>query len=116
ADAFGLAIFAATGAQVAELAGVGPVIAVFLGAMTGVAGGAMRDVLCAEVPLILRRQIYATAALAGATGYVLASAAGLVPAVSLAVGATTAFLLRLAAIGWGLHLPVIEIPDEDDGG
>src|SRR5699024_9114485 len=101
------------GARVAELAGASPVIAVFLGAMTGVAGGAIRDVLCNEVPLILRRQIYATAALAGATAYILASRAGLAPVLSIAAGATTAFLLRLAAIGWGLHLPVIDIPAEE---
>jgi uncharacterized membrane protein YeiH len=111
ADAFGLALFAATGARVAHLAGVGPVVATFLGAMTGVAGGAMRDVLCAEVPLILRRHIYATAALAGAGVYVLAAVAGVTPSIAIAAGATTAFVLRLAAIGWGLHLPVIDLSE-----
>ncbi len=115
ADAFGLALFAATGARVAELAGASAVVAVFLGAMTGVAGGAMRDVLCNDVPLILRRHIYATAALAGATVYILASRMGLEPGVSITVGATTAFVLRMAAMGWGLHLPVIHIEVEEDG-
>src|SRR5690606_23714104 len=57
ADAFGLALFTVTGAQIAEGAGLSPIIIVIMGTMTGVAGGALRDVLCAEVPLIRRRDV-----------------------------------------------------------
>ena len=114
ADAFGLALLCATGARVAREAGAGPVVAVFLGAMTGVAGGAMRDVLCAEVPLILRRHVYATAALAGAAVYVAAAGAGMPGAAALTAGIVSAFALRLAAIGWGLHLPVVTIGEEEE--
>ncbi len=71
ADGFGLAVFTFIGARTAYEAGVPLVIVVLMGAITGAAGGVMRDVLCAEVPLILRREVYATAALAGATIYVL---------------------------------------------
>ncbi len=55
ADAFGLAVFTFIGAQMAYSAGVSDLIVVLMGTITGVAGGVMRDVLCAEVPLILRR-------------------------------------------------------------
>jgi uncharacterized membrane protein YeiH len=62
ADALGLALFALSGAQVAEAALCPPIIVVLMGTMTGVAGGILRDVITAQVPLILRRDIYATAA------------------------------------------------------
>ena len=71
ADAFGLALFTVTGAQTAETAEVSGLIVILMGTITGVAGGILRDVLCAEIPLILRREIYATASIAGASVYVL---------------------------------------------
>src|SRR5918994_4231161 len=77
ADAFGLAVFTFIGAQTAYAAGVSDLIVVLMGTITGVAGGVMRDVLCAEVPLILRREVYATAAIAGAATYVLLRELGL---------------------------------------
>ncbi len=65
ADALGLALFTLSGAQLAEAAQCPPLIVVLMGTMTGVAGGVLRDVITAQVPLILRREIYATAAIAG---------------------------------------------------
>ena len=66
ADAFGLAVFAVLGVRAGLGAGVSPLVAVLMGAITGVVGGAVRDVLSGETPMILRREIYATAAIAGA--------------------------------------------------
>jgi uncharacterized membrane protein YeiH len=60
ADAFGLSVFAVLGVRAGLGAGVSPLIAVIMGAITGVVGGVVRDVLCREIPLILRREIYAT--------------------------------------------------------
>lgn len=105
ADAFGLAIFTFIGAHTAYEADVAGVVVILMGVITGAAGGVMRDVLCAEVPLILRRDVYATAALAGATIYVLLrelDASGPLVAL-LSVGAV--FGLRLAAIRLGLNVP-----------
>ena len=105
ADAFGLAVFTFIGARTAYEAGVPLVIVVLMGAITGAAGGVMRDVLCAEVPLILRREIYATAALAGAAVYVLLEVVGVdAPLVAL-LPIATVFALRLAAIRFDLHVP-----------
>lgn len=112
ADAFGLAVFTFIGARVAYEAGVPGLIVVLMGAITGVAGGIMRDVLCNEVPLILRREIYATAAIAGATLYValeMMEAGGL--ALTLPPIATV-FTLRLAAIRFDLHVPPFTPKDE----
>jgi uncharacterized membrane protein YeiH len=112
ADALGLALFTITGAQVAEAARLPAVIVVLMGTITGVAGGVVRDVLTAEVPLILRYgDIYATAAIAGAALYLLAQAAG-VPRPSAAyAGMAAVAALRLLAILRGLRLPVFRLPD-----
>ena len=65
-DAAGMAMFAATGAAISYQAGYGPVIVVMMGTMTASFGGLLRDIVCNEIPLILREDIYATAALIGA--------------------------------------------------
>jgi uncharacterized membrane protein YeiH len=105
ADAFGLAVFTFIGAQTAYEAGAPYLIVVVMGALTGSAGGIMRDVLCAEVPLILRREIYATASVAGAVVFVVLQEIGASgPWIPLLPIATT-FLLRLAAIRFDLHVP-----------
>ena len=66
ADAVGMAVFAVLGAQKALDAGTGPEVAVLMGTMTATFGGLIRDVVCTETPLLLKREIYATAAAAGA--------------------------------------------------
>ncbi|MDX1546958.1 MAG: trimeric intracellular cation channel family protein [Rhodothermales bacterium] len=112
ADAFGLALFAVSGAQIADKLGLPWPIVVMMGAMTGVAGGALRDVLTNEIPLILRRDVYATAALAGAGAYMglKALAVGDLAAALLAMGVVVA--LRFSAILFGLRLPVFRLRDE----
>ena len=70
ADAFGLALFTVLGMERALQAEVSPLIAVIMGVMTGVAGGIIRDLLSGQIPLILRREIYATASLAGALTFI----------------------------------------------
>ncbi len=71
ADAFGLAIFSVIGTEVSLLSDVHPLIAIVMGAITGTAGGMTRDLLSDEIPVILRREIYATAAIVGATVFVV---------------------------------------------
>lgn len=113
ADAFGLALFTISGTQVAVAAGVPGVVAVIMGVTTGVAGGLVRDVLTAEIPLILRRgHLYGTAAIAGATLYLLLAAAGLPRPLPSLLGVISVVLLRFASILWGLRLPAFALPDE----
>jgi uncharacterized membrane protein YeiH len=70
-------------------------------------------VLSAEIPLILRRgEIYATASIAGATTYLLVKALGLGAPLAAVIGIAVVMLLRLAAILWGLQLPVVTPRDE----
>ena len=110
ADAFGLALFALSGAQVAETAGCRPIIVVLMGTMTGVAGGVLRDVITAQVPLILRRDIYATAAIAGVALYLLLQTFGLERSRAFAAGMVVVVALRLLAIRWSLQLPIFGRP------
>ncbi|HDZ48433.1 MAG TPA: trimeric intracellular cation channel family protein [Halomonas sp.] len=106
ADAFGLALFTVIGTHKALMLGTSGVVAVLMGMMTGVAGGMIRDVLAQRVPMVLREEVYATAAIAGGTVYVLLHSLG--APVMLAIGAAllVTLSLRLAAIHWHLALPV----------
>jgi uncharacterized membrane protein YeiH len=111
ADALGLALFSISGARIAEAAGSAWVVVVIMGTLTGVAGGVLRDVLTAEIPLILRRgRLYATASIVGTTIYLLL--AGLTGnAVAAAIGMIVIAAVRLAAIVWPLELPVYQLED-----
>ena len=105
ADAIGLATFTVIGTRIALEYQASAVISVMMGVMTGVLGGMLRDLLSGEIPLVLRREIYATAALAGAVVYaLLASSWGHAP-VTVIVAAATTLVLRLAALRWHLMLP-----------
>lgn len=106
ADALGVAMFCITGAAIALAAGAPPVSAVILGTVTATFGGLTRDVLCNEIPLILRREIYATAAAAGATVFVVLDLLGLPGWLDIALAFVTALSLRGAALNFGLYFPV----------
>jgi uncharacterized membrane protein YeiH len=104
-DAIGLAVFTVTGARVAMDSGAGSTIAIAMGVATATFGGVIRDVLGAESPVILRREIYVTAALAGAAAYVgLRVTAGLGD-VAIAIGFAVALAIRAAALAYDLSLP-----------
>ena len=83
--------------------------------MTGVAGGMIRDVLSAEVPLILRREIYATAALCGAITYVILTRLGLTDITCQMVSVFATLCIRLAAMHWHFSLPVFQARDGNGG-
>ena len=110
-DAAGLGLFAVSGALKALAFQLNPVAAVLLGIVTGVGGGIARDVLVSEVPEIMRSELYALAALAGATVVVAGRLLHLPsPAVAVA-GAVLCFGLRYLAIRRGWRLPVAGGPD-----
>ena len=114
ADALGLALFGISGAQVAENAHLPGVILVVMGTITSVVGGVLRDVLCNEIPMILRRgNIYATAVIAGVSLYVVARSLGLSHEWATLLGMVVIAGLRFAAIAWNLSLPVYELPEDD---
>lgn len=106
ADAVGLSLFSVLGAKQAVLAGSGISIAIVMGLLTATFGGLIRDVLCSEIPLILRKEIYATAALCGAAVYsALQLAVGLPPFVAEGCGVACCFAVRALGLRCGLSLP-----------
>lgn len=111
ADALGLAVFTITGAQITQEVISNGVIVVIMAAITGTVGGLIRDVLSNDIPLIMRKDIYATAALAGATVYLLLQQTGLSPNLNIILGMLVVIGLRLAAIQWKLHLPRFKLEE-----
>lgn len=105
ADAVGLALFAVAGTETALKAGAHGLVAVVMGVLTATFGGIVRDLLCAEVPLILRREIYATAAAAGALVFVGMRAAEAEPALATLCGFLAGFAVRAVGIGFGVSFP-----------
>jgi uncharacterized membrane protein YeiH len=104
-DAVGLAFFGVAGAQKALLHGLNPMMAAVLGMLTGIGGGMLRDVLVTQIPIVLRADLYAMAALAGAAVVVIAPMLH-VPAIAAAIaGGVLCFALRFGAIRYGWHLP-----------
>ena len=104
-DAVGLAAYAVFGAAKALAYGVPPVVAVLMGVITACVGGIIRDVLAGEPSILLRPELYVTAAALAAGLFVLMSGAGVVAAVAAPLAALTGFALRALAIRRGLKLP-----------
>jgi len=105
-DAGGLALFAVSGAQKALDFHLGPITAILLGVLTGIGGGMVRDVLSAEAPAVLRGDVYAVAAMAGATVVVVGRVLHFHPIAATLLGAALCFTLRILAIRRGWQLPV----------
>lgn len=115
ADALGLALFTVAGTEVAMAESLPGVICVIMGVMTGCAGGVVRDMLTAEIPLILRRgHLYATASITGGTLYLLLDQVGIARPLPMLAGMLAVVSLRLASIFWGLRLPVFTYADDDE--
>ncbi len=128
-DAAGLALFCVTGAATALAHRLGVVDAVILGAITGIGGGMLRDILVGEIPTVLRGGLYAIPALAGAGIVVIAYHAGDHTLLFPIVGAAVCFLMRMAGLRYGIGLPaaadvaITSVPrvrrghaEDDDGG
>lgn len=114
ADAFGLAFFSVLGTAKALSFDFSPLIAIIMGVVTGVVGGAIRDILCGEVPLILRKDIYATAAVLGGSVYSIFIFINVSTNISLIIALLSAAALRLAAIKWNFGLPVFNLTTNNE--
>jgi uncharacterized membrane protein YeiH len=111
ADAFGLAVFTVSGAEVALQHDVPVSTAVIMGVMTGVAGGVMRDVLCNQIPLIFRQEIYASACILGALVLTGLLQLGCTTEVASVVAMAVVFCTRMAALHWQWTLPQFHLLD-----
>jgi uncharacterized membrane protein YeiH len=104
-DAIGLGTFVVIGTTKALEFGLGTLGAVLMGVMTGTAGGVIRDVLSNQVPLILRKEIYASACIAGSLLLVVLIHSGVTRPASALVAAGTVIVVRLLAIHFNWSLP-----------
>ncbi len=104
-DAGGLALFSVTGAATALTFGLGTAESIILGALTGIGGGMVRDVLVGEIPVVLRRGLYAIPALIGAGIVVLAYRQGDRSTAWPIIAAAACFLIRMAGLRYDLNLP-----------
>lgn len=107
ADAIGLAVFTVLGCKTALAHDASILITVIMGMLTGSGGGIIRDAFSAEIPLFFRKEIYATACLAGGAAYLLLLNLLVPEDWAMIGGASITLGIRLAAIYWGLSLPAL---------
>ena len=113
-DAVGLGLFAVIGAQKAIDHGINPVMAAILGMLTGIGGGMTRDVLAGDIPFVLRGDLYALAALAGAAIVSIGTVLGVPPTYPMLLGAAVCIFLRLMAIYRSWRAPVARWSDDKE--
>ena len=107
-DAVGIAAYATYGAAKALTYGVAPVPAFAMGVMTACVGGIIRDVLANELSILMRPELYVTAAALASSLYVVATVFGVTPPLAAAVAGLAGFSLRAAAIARGIKLPAYD--------
>lgn len=106
-DAIGLGAFSVSGVNVALDNGFvdNPLLAITVGVITGIGGGMLRDLLNGEIPSVLRKNVYALAAILGAGCYYLLMHIGVTSLLSVLIGCGLTIAVRLAATAFRWHLP-----------
>ena len=111
-DTIGIALYTIVGVEKGIAAGFHPIICVALGTMTACFGGVLRDILCNEIPIIFRKEIYATACILGATAYFLLHATPITEDFIVIISGSIVIIIRLLAVYFNLSLPSIYRKDE----
>lgn len=111
-DTIGIALYTIVGVEKGIAAGFDPVICVALGTMTACFGGVLRDILCNEIPIIFRKEIYATACILGASAYFLLHYTPITENFIVLISGSIVFIVRLLAVYFNLSLPSIYRKDE----
>ena len=110
-DAIGLAAFSVIGFKVALAQDISPVIAVMMGVWTAIIGGLLRDIICNEIPLLLQREIYITASIAGSVTYLALDYWGVDAVTNEFMMLFIIFAVRMLALKFDWHLPSIRLVD-----
>ncbi|WP_201616865.1 MULTISPECIES: trimeric intracellular cation channel family protein [Psychrobacter] len=108
-DAIGLAAFSVIGFKIALTQGMSPVIAIMMGVWTAIIGGMLRDIICNEIPLVLQREIYISASIAGSVTYLLLDSLGMDAGLNEFVMLGVIFAVRMLALRFDWHLPSIRL-------
>lgn len=112
-DTIGLGVFTITGVEAGIENGLSPIISIALGAITGTFGGVIRDILCNEIPVIFRKEIYATASLAGALGYVILYDLNVDNDIIYVVTSLIVISIRLVVVKFKIALPYFSMHPPD---
>jgi len=104
-DTLGIALFTIVGVEKALGLGVSPVVAIIMGMFTAIMGGVIRDMMINEIPIVFRKEIYASACLAGAVMYVSLETLGLSRTPNFFISGGLIVAIRLAALQYNLSIP-----------
>ena len=104
-DTIGIGLFTILGVKTTLSVGLSPIIAIMMGTVSAVFGGVLRDVLANEVPLIFRKEIYATACILGGRSYLLLKETRLEENWSVFITVLVVIFIRVIAVKKKLHLP-----------
>ena len=110
-DALGLATFVIVGTQKVLAHGMSPSIAVISGMLTGICGGMLRDILCNDIPLVLRKELYAVIALAGSVLFICLNYFHIPHHLNILIVLLSIFITRVVAIFFHIQIPIFEYPD-----
>lgn len=108
-DAIGLAASSVIGFKIALTQDMSPVIAIMMGVWTAIIGGMLRDIICNEIPLVLQREIYISASIAGSVTYLLLDSLGMDAGLNEFVMLGVIFAVRMLALRFDWHLPSIRL-------
>jgi|TARA_R110000823_G_scaffold315579_1_gene448392 uncharacterized membrane protein YeiH len=111
-DTIGIALYTIVGVEKGIAAGFHPIICIALGTMTACFGGVLRDILCNEIPIIFRKEIYATACILGASAYFLLHNTPISEDFIVIISGSIVIIVRLLAVYFNLSLPSIYRKDE----
>ena len=111
-DTIGIALYTIVGVEKGIAAGFSPIICIALGTMTACFGGVIRDILCNEIPIIFRKEIYATACIVGASAYFLLMETPMSPDLIVIISGSVVMLIRLLAVYFNLSLPSVYTKEE----
>lgn len=112
-DTIGLGVFTITGVEMGIQNDLNPIISITLGAMTGTFGGVIRDILCNEIPVIFRKEIYATACIIGGLAFVILHQMGVDIDVIYIVTSLTVIVIRLVVVKYHISLPSFYLSSEN---
>ncbi len=108
-DAIGLAAFSVIGFKIALTQGMLPLVAIMMGVWTAIIGGMLRDIICNEIPLVLQREIYITASIAGSVTYLCLQYLGVSAGINEFIMLFVIFAIRMLALKFDWHLPSIRL-------
>ncbi len=112
-DTIGLGVFTITGVETGIRNGLDPIVSIALGAMTGTFGGVLRDILCNEIPVIFRKEIYATASIIGALVFVILYEEGADTDLIYIITSLIIITIRLLVVKYQISLPSFTLSSEE---